>query len=261
MLKYLLNTKSQPLMIELGVKVQTPCRVRVQAFNPDKPATVYYDRWKDIEKDEIFKIKMPQSAPKTRLIVGAIKGVNHDDQVRVTKLDRKKLDTHAPCLNGNGKAAAKVKEFLKFAQDFAENAGVYDQGTYYSDKQNFRIDYYNVIQDQGKQLSTPARIHNKTGRMEVAKRSFAPMTIPMRMAVLLHEFSHFNLNDVQDDEVEADLNALKVYLGAGYPVIEAYKGFLSVFKTHPSDDNRVRYEYLKNFIDNFESQKFRLCLP
>lgn len=258
---FLLKTERKPLTIDVGVEVRTPCRVRVQAYNPDKPSTVYYDRWKDVDKSADFELKMPQSAEKTKLIVGVIKGQRNDDCVRVTKLGRRKLDVHQPCLNGNGKASHKVKEFLKFAQEFAENAGVYDAGTYYSDKKNFRIDYYPQIVDGGRALTTPARIHNKTGRMEVAKRSFAPMTVPMRMAVLLHEFSHFNLNQVQSDEIEADLNALKIYLGAGYPIIEAHKGFLGVFITHPSDDNRERYEYLKNYIDNFEKQKYRLCLP
>jgi hypothetical protein len=259
MQKFLLATKKKPLTVDLGVAVQRPCRVRVQVFNPDKPSTVYYDRWKDVDDKMDFKIKMPQSGETSRLIVGVTNG--NDDSVRVTKLRRAKLDTHAPCLNGNGGKSARIKEFLKFAQEFCENAAVYDSGTYFSDKKNFRIDYFPMITENGRTLSTPARIHNGNGNMELSSRAFIPMTVPMRMAVILHEHAHFNLNEVQEDEIEADLNALKIYLGAGYPIIEAHKGFLDVFKTHPSDMNRERYEYLKNFIDNFEENKYRLCLP
>ena len=74
------------------------------------------------------------------------------------------------------------------------------------------------------------------------------MSIPMRMAILCHEFSHFYLNEVQKDEIEADLNALTMYLGMGYPVIEAHKAFLKTFHNSPSKVNKERYTYLKKFI-------------
>jgi hypothetical protein len=86
------------------------------------------------------------------------------------------------------------------------------------------------------------------------------MTIPMRIAILCHEFSHFYLNDVQKDEIEADLNALKLYLGMGYPVIEAHKAFLETFKKSPTPTNKERYQYLKAFIDNWDKNKYKICL-
>ncbi len=272
--KLLLNTKSEPVAFDFEVAVQRPCRVRVKVYNPDKPATVYFDRWKDVVDTVSFEVKMPQSAPRSELIIGCVNNEN-DDNVRLIKgkgnetgIRKKKLDTYLQCLNGNGNGE-RVKEFVKFAQEFCENAALYDTkrdprddgGSYYSDKNNFRIDYFNMISDGGRTLSTPARIHNRTGRMEVAKRAFVQYSVPSRMAILLHEFAHFNLNEEQTDEIEADLNALKIYLGLGYPIIEAHKGFLDVFKSHPSNENRQRYEYLKNFIDNFDSEKYRICLP
>jgi hypothetical protein len=261
-LKYLLDTRKQALAVDLEVAVQKPCRVRVMVVNPDKPNTVYFDRFKDVVDRVPFEIKMPLTAQKSRLIVGCI-GNSNDDNVRITKLERKKLITHAPCLNGNGGAGSKVREFLKFAEEFSENAAIYQFGTYYSDKRNFRIDYFPVIKDaeSGKYMTTPARINNYSGRIEVAKKTFLPCSVPSRIAILMHEFAHFNLNEVQHDEIEADLNALKIYLGAGYPKIEAHKGFLDVFKTHPSNDNRNRYEFIKKFIDDFEIDKVKNCLP
>lgn len=261
MIKFTLNTKNEPLAIDLEVAVKKPCRVRVIVYNPEKPSTVYFDRFKDIVDKAPFEIRMPQNAKVTKLEVFSSQRDSSDDNVRVTKLERKSLKTHAPCLNGNGGKGAKVREFLKFAKEFCENASIYNFGTYYSDKGNFRIDYFPEIKHEGRTISTVARIHNESGRMEVAKKQFVTMTVPARMAILLHEFSHFNLNEDQHDETEADLNALKIYLGSGYPVIEAHKGFLEVFKSHPSNQNRERYEYLKNFIDNFDTEKFRICLP
>lgn len=261
MIKYTLNTKNEPLAIDMEVAVKKPCRVRVVVYNPSKPSTVYFDRFKDIVDKAPFEIRMPQNAKITQMEILSSQSNSSDDNIRVTRFKKKKLNNYAPCLNGNGWNGSRVKEFLKFAKEFCENGAIYNYGTYYSDKGNFRIDYFPVITDKGKPISTVARIHNESGRMEVAKGQFVKMTVPSRMAILLHEFSHFNLNEDMHDEIEADLNALKIYLGSGYPVIEAHKGFLEVFKSHPSNQNRERYEYLKNFIDNFDSDKFKQCLP
>jgi hypothetical protein len=70
----------------------------------------------------------------------------------------------------------------------------------------------------------------------------------MRMAILLHEFSHFYLNENIDDETEADLNGLLIYLGLGYPRIEGYQAFLDVFVDNPSQENKERYEMI-NKVD------------
>jgi hypothetical protein len=84
-------------------------------------------------------------------------------------------------------------------------------------------------------------------------KQFLDFTVPNRKAILLHEFSHVYLNDNVDDEVEADLNGLLIYLGLGYPRIEAFEVFAKTFLNAPSDLNQMRYEKIKNFIDNFEN--------
>ena len=56
-----------------------------------------------------------------------------------------------------------------------------------------------------------------------------------------------------DDEVEADLNALLIYLGLGYPRIEAFEVFAQTFISAPTDQNQVRYDKIKQFIDEFET--------
>ena len=54
------------------------------------------------------------------------------------------------------------------------------------------------------------------------------------------------------DESEADVNGLLIYLGLGYPRIEAFEAFLEVFERYPSQENKMRYDKIRNFIDNFE---------
>ena len=89
---------------------------------------------------------------------------------------------------------------LKFAMEFSENAGILSTGRYVSDNKKYVIDYLpEIVHESGKVLTTPARISNSTGRMEISKKAFSKMTIPMRMAILCHEFSHFYLNEVQKE--------------------------------------------------------------
>ena len=76
------------------------------------------------------------------------------------------------------------------------------------------------------------------------------------MAILLHEFAHFYLNKNIDDETEADLNGLLIYLGLGYPRIEGYEAFLQVFEGSPTAENKKRYDVINEFIQNFEKKKF-----
>jgi hypothetical protein len=78
----------------------------------------------------------------------------------------------------------------------------------------------------------------------------------MRMALLVHEYSHFDVNENIDDESEADLNGLLIYLGLGYPRFEGHEAFLKAFMNTPSEQNKVRYDKIKSFIDDFEKNNY-----
>ena len=74
----------------------------------------------------------------------------------------------------------------------------------------------------------------------------------MRMAILLHEYSHYYLNKNPSNEVEADLNGLKLYLELGYPKIDIYNVFLNVFKSSPSLQNKKRFKKLDSLVKKFK---------
>jgi hypothetical protein len=145
-----------------------------------------------------------------------------------------------------------VRSFVNFATRFCYNAGSLPSGTYLSDDKKFVIKYLPIIEDDGQEQTTPARIDIDNGTIEISKKHFLDYTVPSRMAILLHEFSHVYLNENVDDEVEADLNGLLIYLGLGYPRIEAFEVFAKTFLTVPSDGNKMRYDKIKAFIDDFE---------
>ena len=150
-----------------------------------------------------------------------------------------------------------IRKFVKFAEEFSAKAGyISAKGSVYtSDDGQFRIDYLDdIIGDNGKSLKTPARISRNQGIIEVSKLKFSKYSVPMRMAILLHEFSHFYLNSDMANETEADLNALIIYLGLGYPRIDAYNVFTQVFHTSPTELNKDRMKIIDDFIRNFENK-------
>lgn len=253
MIQYELKTYKKPVNVDLGLTANSPTKVKVTVLNPLRKGCVYLDRWKTINGSEDLELRLPVTPEKVLIMISPEKGNN---SIKVDKLIKHPLKQYVQCC----RKGYRVKEFIRFAQQFSENAQSLSVGTYYSDGGHFRIDYLPVIKEKGRPITTPARISNKTGRIEISKKHFIKDTVAMRMAILLHEYSHFNLNQIQQDEIEADLNALKIYLGLGYPVIEAHKSFLRVFKSHPSHENKERYEYLKTFIDNFDKMKDRICI-
>jgi hypothetical protein len=243
----------KPTLLKVKLSVNVPQKIRLMVFNPNRPKTYYTNRVKTISGVAEFEVRMPQNCDIVVLKVVSMNGSSNG--INIISVDKSNLNQYIPCYS-----QSNIQSFVKFAQEFSEQASILSTGTYFSDDKKYRIDYFDIIKQNGKPIQTPARISNINGRMEVSKKHFVEYTIPMRMAILLHEFSHFNLNLVQQDEIEADLNALKIYLGMGYPVIEAHNSFLNVFKRSPSEQNKERYQYIKSFIDNFEEMKYRICL-
>jgi len=245
---------NRPTLLKVNVGVGSPQKIRLMVFNPDRAKTFYTNRVKTISGVAEFDVRMPQNCKRVIVRVCNENG-SMSDNVKIESVSKSSLSQYPLCYG-----SSKVSSFVQFAQEFSEQASAITEGTYFSNDKKYRIDYFEAIKQKGRELSTPARISNIDGRMEVSKKYFVKYTVPMRMAIILHEFSHFNLNIIQKDEIEADLNALKIYLGLGYPVIEAHNSFLNVFKGTPSEQNKERYQYIKYFIDNFEESKFRICI-
>lgn len=260
-----------------------PIKMVVRVKDPNKKGACYTNRHKMVSGSATFEVRMPQSPDTSLIQVFNAKNGNlklGQDATFQVALKVKPLQKTLTCFDGD----KNITRFVKFAQEFSENAGIISAGNesqgqsiYESDDGKFRIIYSDYIIDNnsvipdfktktfvpnrnfGKRLATPARISQSKGIIEIAKSSFIQYTIPMRMAILLHEFSHFYLNQNPKNEIEADLNALLIYLGMGYPRIEGHDAFLEVFKNSPSGLNYERYEKIKKFIKNFDSYGFVKC--
>lgn len=246
--------------LRIVVRTAAPAKIRVVVVDWKNRFNVYTDRVQTVSGTAIFRVRMPQSPEKCLIqlynVNNGNKPENGDPSFRLVNLGVEPLKERLEAFDWRN---PQVKSFVKFLQEFSEQAPILSAGhtIVRSDDNHFRIDYLDTIVDRrtGKELATPARINQTTGVIEVSKKHFLQYSIPMRMAILLHEISHFYLNDKMTDEVEADLNALRIYLGLGYPRIEAEKAFLKVFIGTPSDLNVKRHMILSKYIKDFDSMK------
>lgn len=246
-------TRHEELTLLIKVRTYQPQQIRLKVTDADQPNTAFTDRYKTIDGESIFFVRMPVS-PKNALVcvyneANGNLAVGSDNTIEVESITKEPLDKKLDVIDFSNPL---VRSFVNFSTRLSYNAGSLPSGTYVSDDKKFVIKYLPIIEDGGVEQSTPARIDIDTGIIEISKRQFLDYTVPNRMAILLHEFSHVYLNDNVDDEVEADLNGLLIYLGLGYPRIEAFEVFAKTFLNAPTNQNKMRYEKIKNFIDNFE---------
>jgi len=249
-----------PFTLIIGVKTTSPEDISIIAKDFHKQNTYYISRNGVVNGYREYELKFPQTP---KLLVFSIFNTKkgnfpngEDKSFKITKFEAKDLKT-SPLW-----ADKDIYSFVKFAQEFSANASVLSAGDfkpsiYRSDDGKFCIDYYNKIRNKktGEFVSTPARIGHNSGVIEISKDDFEKYTVPMRMVILLHEFSHKYMNPKIgkeiSDEVSADINALNIYLSLGYPHIEAQYAFLKVFKGANNAFNKKRYLILDDFIKKF----------
>lgn len=256
MIKEKYNTLNRAVSIRLLIGAGKrengkPRRVGIVVKDADRKNTVYTKRWSTIVGKKEFMVNMPQSPKVAEIhIFNLSKDKNHEG----IKLLEKEVISVKTNIDVIGLEDKKVVEFLKFAQDFSDKAGIISAGIYLSDEGNFVLKYSDVIRSatNGDRISTPARINIVTGQIEVSKEIFDRYTVAGRMGILLHEFSHVYQNKKSSDEVEADLNAARIYLGLGYPRIELINVFANVFYKADTDGNRNRIKQMRDYIIKFD---------
>jgi len=254
---YRLPTRYEEFTLLIKVKTDKPEKIHLKVSDADQRNTVFTDRWKTVNGDCSFYVRMPVSG-KVSLIniynenVGEYKEDNSFEVVDIKKIPLEKRLDVVDFTNND------LRSFINFCTKFCFNAGVLSSGTYRSSDNRFRIEYLPTIisSKSGKELQTPARISKDNGVIQVSQKKFTPDTVAMRMAILLHEYSHFYVNKDIDNESEADLNGLLIYLGLGYPRFEGHEAYLKTFISTPTEMNKHRYDKIKSFIDNFENNNY-----
>ena len=254
-MNYTLWTRHEPCMVKVVIKTNSPQVIRLKVFDDSHPDTYFTDRTKTINGKEDLFVRMPLAPWNCKLSIYNEKngnlGKGEDSTFEVVGISKEELDITLPETRMD---TMQVRSFVAFAQKFCYNAGwIAANRDYTSGVGGYKIEYLPYITKQGtnQRLATPARISTKNGRIQISQEAFKKMTIPMRMAILLHEFSHYYLNSDISNETEADLNGLTIYLGLGYPIREAYAAFGETFIGYPSEQNKQRYEIINKFIRDY----------
>jgi hypothetical protein len=271
-MKITFDTNNVPFSLLVGIKTSNPECIVIQAYDVLKNIKTFYVNRKGIVNGyREFELKFPIVPSKLTIsIFNKKNGVlvnNQDPSFVIEKFKPIDLKTKPIWLS------ERDKEFLKFAKFFSQNAsylsasqeikGKEIPSIYSSDDGIFNIAYYDKIKsrDTGEKLNTPARIGHTTGIIEVSKQDFLKYSVPMRMIILLHEYSHKWKNPESGNSIGyesgADINALNIYLSSGFSEIEALQAFLYVFKGAATKGNHKRYLIVRDFIRKFLSGELK----
>lgn len=252
------NTENQKLCLDITITCKGKRTFRVAASDYNKANSKYADRTIEVDGKRTIYFSFPVSP---RQIVIGVQDVNDRNftDFDVT-IEERPLTTYGVWLD------EQTREFLQLALTFSQTCGFESadpKGRLITSKnKEFKIKYFPVIKDymSGTVLNTPARIGHKTGIIEISKRSFDRYTIPMRMIILLHEFSHKYKNPTMglevSNEIGADINALYIYLGLGFSKIDAIHVFANVFLKAQTDQNIQRMRKIVDYIDRFCNEEF-----
>jgi hypothetical protein len=171
------------------------------------------------------------------------------------------------------KTFAGINEFIDFSKRFCFNAGTAPLGTYVSPSGKFVINYVKEClnyQPDGSVkgvINTPFRISMDDDRIiEASQKLIKNYSVPIRQCLICHESGHGWMNnylaknpDIVDEEMqnlaeelEADINGLKLYLGMGFPRTEAYYAWQETFKLNPTEANKIRMDAIVEFTKTFD---------
>ena len=252
-----INTNFDPLIYQISVKTESVQPIRVIAYDANQTTTVFSDRIKNVDGDYSFYIRMPQTGLNTEIIVfnnnvGVIPN-GMDTTFTVTKSCKLPFEHDLISLIDLN---SSERSFIEFAQRFSYNANSMDTGVYKSDDGKFTIELLDQIVDEnGEVIPTSFRISVSDGTIQASKEMIRHYTVPIIFFLLLHEYSHYYKNHDIDNELEADLNGLNIYLGMGYPYIDVLWGLAYTFEGNKTYQNEMRWEYCNKYIEDFYSEK------
>jgi hypothetical protein len=244
--------------LDITIKCKGKHKFRAIAHEENRRNSSYADRCIVVENERTIYFSFPTSPPNLFVGVKCLSGLKDEDFKVRFKI--KELKTYNIWVDD------ETTKFLKLASHFSKVCGYEtankDGRLFQTSGEEFKIKYYPVIinHKDNKPMNTPARIGHKSGTIEVAKAKFDKYTIPMRMIILLHEYSHKYKNPQIglpiSDEVGADINALYIYLGLGYSKIDAICVFAKVFLKAQTPGNMERMRKIMDYIQKFENGEF-----
>lgn len=237
--------------LKVNIRAAEPLSLIARGYDAARPNTYYFRRRIPFHSAGVKEIDIPLPLSPDVLSLQLMTSDNAKDKFDVEGI---KADQMQPAQVWEEE---EMHAFVRFALDFAEQAGYRSTGFYTSPDDRFLIQYIPYIHDEfGNELVTPARTNRYTGRIQVSQSQFIQYTIPVRFFILLHERYHYQLPTRQ--EKPADLNALRVYLDLGFPQTEALYALSKVFLSHPDTVGYMHGKRVKDvigFIDHYRMEK------
>lgn len=253
-----IETGNRALRLNITIKCQGEREFRVASSDNGKRNSKYADRTIKVNGSRTIYFSFPVSP--ISIIVGVEDLRNRASTDFEVTIEEAPLITYAVWID------EPTRDFLNMAMVFSQTCGFKEaapNGTPVTSKnKEFRLKYFPVIKDYmtGSILNTPARIGHKTGIIEIAKAKFDAYTIPMRMIILLHEYSHKYKNPTMglevSNEIGADINALYIYLGLGFSKVDAIHVFANVFLKAQTQGNIERMRKIVEYIEKFDKGEF-----
>lgn len=234
--KHILRVNKKPVKIIVPLITKESVNIYITGYDPSSPNTEYFSRKIIVNGTDKVEFNCPQSPRKLKVIIWS----DEKKKFTVPKIDIIPLSR---TLN----FTEDQKPDILFIERFSRIAGrLSPRRTYVFKGAKYKIELLPVIlRDNGLEHPTPARIHTELPLIQVSKKHFIKMTIPQRVAILLHEYSHNFVNYNQDDEMEADNNMIGMYESLGYPRLEAVYAFANVM-----NDTDVNYSRVDNIINS-----------
>jgi hypothetical protein len=258
MFRRVYETNNTKMSLYITIKCKGKKAFRVFAEDYQKANSKYADRMIEVNNERTIFFSFPVIPKKLLLAVVNVKdGADKDFTVEVTE---GLLKTYNIWLDNDS------RDFLELAIPFCQVCG-FEQASpkgriYQTEDKAFTIRYFPVITDpmKGVAMSTPARIGHQTGIIDISKVKYDTYTIPMRLMIALHEFSHKyknpKINLEISNEIGADINALYIYLGLGFSKIDAICVYANVFLKAQTRGNIERMRKIMDYINKFENQEF-----
>lgn len=252
-----IDTENRSFSLNITITCKGKKNFRLYAEDYGKENSKYADRTIAVEGQRTIFFSFPVSPRQIFFSCIDIENPKGDDfTVNVEAIP---LKTYNIATDG------ETRDFMQLAIQFSQVAGFkfpdVNGTVYQTSDEHFTIKYFPVIKGpNGAPMNTPARIGHKTGIIETAFCKFKNYTIPMRIAILLHEFSHKYKNPKIGleigNEIGADINALYIYLGLGFSKIDAICVFGQVFLKAQTPGNQARMRKIMDYINKFENQEF-----
>jgi len=267
---YPIPSQNLSFVLYLTLRTSQPEKIRVITKDPYKPYTRYSDRYIVVNGIRTIRLTFPKSPTiMSLLIYNADKSRPNAFEVigqetKTGKLIPYRIDKLRTC---NVWVDEETKDFSDFAELFSYNAGLYatSQIPYQSNSGKFKIKFVDYVTDAktGMLINTPAKVGHDSKLITVSRNKFLQYTVPMRYLILLHEGMHVYRNPkigkAIEDEASADKQALYVYLGKGYPAIDARTVYAQVFKGASSQQNMQRMALIEKYIQEFEKGNVSKC--